>query len=117
MWQRKRRQNGKARLDDSMSNLFGQCLKGKKAGKRWKDLISYTFQDLINHLKNQFDDKMTWDNYGKYWEIDHIKPKSLFHYESPEDPEFKKCWALENLQPMEKIMNRIKYNKYDNASS
>ena len=54
---------------------------------------------------------MTWDNYGSYWWIDHIKPRSLFKYEKPEDKEFKECWALKNLQPMEKIANIKKGNK------
>ena len=34
-------------------------------------------------LEKQFDDKMSWDNHGTYWEIDHIKPLSKggsFHY-------------------------------------
>jgi 5-methylcytosine-specific restriction endonuclease McrA len=61
---------------------------------------------------------MTWDNHGKYekgkkkWQIDHIKPKSLFNFETPEDPEFKECWALENLQPLEAMENIKKGNKF-----
>lgn len=55
---------------------------------------------------------MNWDNYGSYWHIDHIKPISLFKYETAEDPEFKKCWALDNLQPLEKIANLKKGNKF-----
>ena len=88
-----------------MSSTISKVLKGKKAGRRWQDLIGYTIEDLIQHLEKQFDEKMNWDNYGRYWHIDHIRPKSLFKYETAEDPEFKKCWALENLQPMEKIAN------------
>ena len=55
---------------------------------------------------------MSWDNYGSYWHVDHIKPKSLFHYNNSENPEFKKCWALENLQPLEKFENIRKRDKY-----
>ena len=44
----------------------------------------------------------------------HIKPKSLFNYTYPEDQEFKDCWALNNLQPMEKIANIKKSNHYEN---
>jgi len=46
------------------------------------------------------------------WHVDHIKPQSLFNFESPEDVEFKQCWALENLQPMSAKENRKKSNKY-----
>lgn len=94
-----------------MARTIGECLKGKKAGRKWEHLVGYTLQDLIIHLEAQFDEKMNWSNYGK-WEVDHIKPKSLFVYVSPEDSEFKKCWALKNLQPLEKSANRKKFNHY-----
>ena len=55
---------------------------------------------------------MTWDNYGSYWWIDHIKARSHFKYKTAKDPEFKECWVLENLQPMEKIANMKKSNNY-----
>ncbi|MFW5903050.1 MAG: HNH endonuclease signature motif containing protein, partial [archaeon] len=65
-----------------------------------EDLVGYTFNELKEHLENQFTDKMNWGNYGDYWEIDHIKPKSSFDFEKPEDQEFKDCWSLDNLQPL-----------------
>ena len=44
---------------------------------------------------------MTWETHGKYgWHIDHKIPISAFNFESPKDLDFKKCWALINLQPM-----------------
>jgi len=101
----------KYRIDHSVSELIRQALKGKKAGWRWEKLVGYTLEDLMKHLESQFEPWMSWDNYGK-WEIDHIKPKSLFHYETPEDPEFKECWGLENLQPLEISTNRKKHNHY-----
>jgi len=107
----KRKNNPKCRVDDSMRILIWRALKGKKAGRKWEILVGYTIEDLAKHLESQFDDKMTWDNYGNYWEIDHIKARSLFYYESPEDLDFQKCWALENLQPLEKIANRQKGNR------
>ena len=110
------------RLDNNISNAIGSSLKGKKAGRKWETLVGYTLENLIEHLENLFDDKMNWDNYGKYergkfkWHIDHIKPKSLFHYEIAEDPEFKKCWALKNLQPLEAVANIRKKNHYEDLT-
>jgi len=57
------------------------------------------------------------DNYGKYeegkkkWNIDHIIPQSELLYKSLDDENFKKCWALENLRPLEIIENIKKGNK------
>jgi len=44
---------------------------------------------------------MNWTEFmkGKI-HIDHVVPKSHFCYEKPEDPEFKICWGLNNLQPL-----------------
>jgi len=103
----------KFRLDLSMANAIWYALKRNKNHRKWQKLVGYTIKDLMIHLESQFDDKMNWQNYGSYWWVDHIKPKSLFKYNEPEDEEFKECWALENLQPLEKTLNRIKYNHYE----
>ncbi|TSC53742.1 MAG: hypothetical protein LiPW31_312 [Microgenomates group bacterium LiPW_31] len=106
----RREEDPKFRLDQNMRNLIYHSLKGKKAGRRWEALVDYTLRDLMEHLESQFDENMTWENYGNYWHVDHVCPRSLFRYTFPEDPEFKKCWALENLQPLEKIANFRKSN-------
>lgn len=103
--------NPKFRLDHNIRWLIWDALKRKKEGLNWEKLVGYTLQDLVKHLENQFDSQMSWDNYGSYWWIDHIIPRSHFKYEIPEDPQFKQCWALKNLQPMEKIANIKKGNR------
>ena len=91
-------------------------LQGKKGGRSWRKLVDYSIDDLMKHLENQFDNKMVWNNYGHYWEVDHIKAKKHFIYETAEDSQFKECWALKNLQPLEKSLNRKKsyLNIYEN---
>ncbi len=114
-WQRDRRLNNpQIRLNDSISALINIGLKGGKCGRSWQEFVGYNIQELVDYLEKQFDDKMSWNNYGKYWEIDHIKPRSLFKYEKPEDNEFKECWGLNNLQPLSVRDNRIKSNYYNN---
>lgn len=107
-WFKKRRiVDAKFKLDMNMATAIGTALKGKKASSAWKDLTGYTIESLMKHLENKFESWMNWNNYGK-WHVDHIKPKSLFKYETAEDSEFKKCWALENLQPLEATKNMSK---------
>ena len=80
---------------------MGVSLHGSKAGRRWESLVGYTLADLMRHLEARFQLGMTWENYGKHgWVIDHIVPKSAFHYLTADDPDFKRCWALDNLQPL-----------------
>lgn len=112
-YKRKVRNDPKERLDDNMRTMIWLALKGKKAGRGWQKLVGYTIQDLMKHLESQFDNRMNWDNYGSYWWVDHIKPRSLFKYKIVEEQEFRECWELKNLQPMEKMANIRKSNKFN----
>ena len=99
------------RINISISSGIRKSLKRNKNGMHWETTVGYTIEELIAHLEAQFEDWMNWDNYGE-WHIDHIKPQSLFNFTSVNDKEFKECWALENLQPLEATENIIKSNKY-----
>lgn len=101
----------KFKLNCNMATNICQALNGRKAGRGWEKLVGYTLDDLIKHLEIKFEPWMNWDNHGK-WHIDHIKPKSLFSID-----EFKECWALENLQPLEARENLKKYNKYESIKT
>jgi 5-methylcytosine-specific restriction endonuclease McrA len=86
--------------------------------KQIKAYVGYTKDELLDHIESQFKPWMTWTNNGRpqdaenpTWQLDHIKPKSSFNYISIADPEFAKCWALENLQPLESRLNLLKSNK------
>lgn len=82
----------------------------KNKSKTWGSL-TFNSQQLKEHLEKQFDEKMNWENYGSYWEIDHIYPQSRLLYDSLEHPNFLKCWDLDNLRPLEVKENFIKGNK------
>lgn len=102
------------RLNLAFSVGMRQSLKSGKGGRRWESFVDYTLGDLMVHLETLFLPGMTWDNYGRDgWHIDHIIPKSLFNYETPDDPEFKVAWALSNLQPLWAIDNIKKGARLD----
>ncbi|WP_051053908.1 hypothetical protein [Afipia felis] len=102
IYQRNRCANSaKARLDRSMSGGVYKSLKEMKAGRSWEVLVGYNLSELMRHLEKLFLPGMTWDNYGRGgWHIDHKIPKVVFNYTSPEHEDFKRCWALSNLQPL-----------------
>lgn len=109
-----RQNDPKLRLIQKMSSSICMSLKGNKNGRHWENLVGYTLKDLRIHLENLFytDKNINWNNYGSYWHIDHIKPISLFNFIKPENKEFKKCWALNNLQPLEASKNIGKGNRF-----
>lgn len=96
----------KGRLDSVMRATISYSLKlvgSSKNGCHWETLVGFTVEELKKHLESQFDSWMSWENYGygkDKWCIDHKKPIISFNYDSSDHKEFKKCWALKNLQPM-----------------
>jgi hypothetical protein len=98
----------------NVSRQIVHALKRKQTSKHGEPVLNklgYSLQQLKEHLEKQFDNNMNWENYGTYWHIDHIIPHSSFSYISMDDEEFKKCWSLENLRPLEAIENIKKSNK------
>jgi hypothetical protein len=73
--------------------------------------LGYSVEELKTHLESQFEPWMNWQNWGiistedRTWNIDHIYPQSKLPYDSLEHPNFKKCWALENLRPLCSLKN------------
>jgi len=101
------------RMAKSVSLAVNKALRkqGKVKGGRTFTALPYSSQELAEHLERQFDEKMNWGNYGSYWDLDHIYPQSLLPYDNLDHPNFQKCWALDNLQPLEHIANLRKSNR------
>ena len=91
--------NPKFLMDWRMSKNISRCLKNAKQNRSWKDLVGYSPEELVAHLEKQFAPGMTWENYGSVWHIDHIIPKKYFVY-TDADESFRRCWGLNNLQPL-----------------
>jgi hypothetical protein len=103
------------KLRKNCSTLIGIVLKGKKSRSSILKYLPYTMNELRSHLEKQFDQHMTWENYGSYWHIDHIIPQSKLLYYSMLENNFQKCWALDNLRPLEAMENMRKSNKVFNG--
>lgn len=110
----KARLTGRRKLEDAISAGVSRGIKkGSKAGRRTFELLGYSPKELRSHLEKQFQPGMTWENYGKGgWHIDHKIPRSAFNYETPDDIDFGRCWALTNLQPLWEVDNLKKSNKF-----
>mgnify|MGYP001265623046 CR=1 FL=1 len=93
--------NPKNAIKKRISTRLRKSLKyvGMKKNNKTFDLLGFTKEELRIHLESQFTDGMSWENMSE-WHIDHIRPVASFNYDSTDHPEFKQCWALENLQPM-----------------
>jgi hypothetical protein len=111
-WQRtRRRQDPIIRLNRTVSSYINQSLCGTKRGRRWQTLTGYDLHALRRHLERQFTGKMNWQNYGKVWHIDHIRPVKSFAFDAADSDEFRACWALANLRPLPVAENLKKSGK------
>jgi len=103
--------NPRNKISHAISSRVRKLIKDKNKTHVF-DILNYSIKDLLSHLESKFRDGMTWENYGFFWHIDHVKPISLFNFNSKNDPEFKECWALDNLQPLLVHENLSKGNRF-----
>lgn len=98
----KRRATPQGKLENTIrAGIHVEITRGSKRGRKTFDLLGYTAENLKAHIERQFQPGMSWDNYSLHgWHIDHIKPVSAFNYSTPDDPDFRACWALTNLRPL-----------------
>jgi len=99
------------RIKESLRGRLNSALHYQDGDKAYKtmDLIGCKISTFKLHFERLFDDKMTWENYGR-WHIDHIKPCILFDLKIPEEQ--KKCFNYTNLQPLWALDNIKKGKKY-----
>jgi hypothetical protein len=99
-------------LNKRMATAIRNSIIEDKCGRRWERMVGYTLLDLKSHIESKFKPGMSWDNIGD-WHIDHKIPISAFNFQTPKDLDFKRCWALSNLQPLPAIENIIKHNRVE----
>jgi hypothetical protein len=116
----KRRNSPAIKLRNNISGAVWLALKRSGNSKRGESVMKhmpFTIEELKLHLECQWEHWMTWENYGKVssekrtWNIDHKVPQSKLLYITMKEENFRKCWALSNLQPLEAIANIKKGNR------
>ena len=111
-WQKnERKTNPQYRIKQNLRERMRKALKGNWKQGKAVEMLGLTILEYKEYLSKQFDKNMSWDNYGSYWEIDHIKPCDSFDLSNLEEQ--KKCFIFTNTQPMEVSKNRIKSNKWN----
>jgi hypothetical protein len=75
------------------------------------ELLGCTSKEVKQHIENQFEYWMDWDNQGNYngeyfigWDVDHIRPISSFDLSDPEEQKI--AFSYKNLMPLCSRTNR-----------
>ena len=102
------------KLRNSVRGLIKNSIKsrGYKKNTKTAEILGCTIEEFKLHLESQFEDWMTWENYGNWngipdrpnmaWDIDHKVPSSSGNSED----EVLKLNHFTNLQPMCSYVNR-----------
>lgn len=88
------------KLANALRVRLNMAIRNNKGGSAVRDL-GCSIEELKLHLESKFKPGMTWSNWGRgvgKWNIDHIKPISLFDLQNPN--EVKDACNFNNLQPL-----------------
>lgn len=93
-------------LASQIRSRIANVLKGRIKCATTSELLGLGWNDFREYLQSLFHSGMTWENYGKFWEVDHIRPCASFDLSDPEQQKI--CFRWDNLQPLFKLENRKK---------
>ena len=105
---RRLKNNLNYRLRSRLSTRIYMAVKKYKKSKSTMQLVGCSLDYLKDYLESQFDDEMSWNNYGE-WHIDHIIPCTSFDLSKPKQQQV--CFHYSNLQPLWAIDNMSKGNR------
>ena len=107
----------KRKIRQRISAAMRKAIRQSKAGRHWEELVDYTLEDLTKRLKSTVPDGYSWEddfvNGNNILHIDHKIPMAVFNFESAECMDFKRCFALENLQLLPALDNEQKSSKIE----
>lgn len=99
----KKRNDPLYRLTDSIRTLIWISIKkmGYEKSSTTSIILECQYDDFKSHIENQFDEKMSWNNYGE-WHLDHKTPISWANteeevYELNHYTNFQPLWATDNV--------------------
>lgn len=99
------------RLRKNLRTRLAMAIKTGRGASAVKDLgCSIAF--LKSYLESQFHSGMSWENYGKEWQIDHIRP--LASFDLSDYDQAKEACIYKNLQPL-LIIDHVKKTRDDIA--
>lgn len=117
----KRKNNPIIKLKNNISSLIRMSIKGRgyKKNTRTCKILGCSIEEFKIHIESQWEEWMTWDNYGKYnggknygWDFDHKIPISLAKTEK----DVIELNHYNNFQPLCSYINRyVKKDKIEDG--
>ena len=95
------------RMKKIIRTRLSKVLKDPKKSYSIADILGVSVDTFKVWIEYQFDDNMTWDNQGTYWDIDHVISCSSF--DLSKDDEINICFNWSNMRPLHKTENYKKW--------
>lgn len=99
------------KLTQNYRNLTREYVLRGKSIQRMADIIGLSHEDVRLWIEFNFKPGMTWDNYGKTWNFDHVRPCHSFDLTCLD--QLAECFSWKNLLPVLCKKNLTKFNKRD----
>ena len=106
---KKYRQIPQFKIMQNCRNRINKLIKRSSESQRTHNLLGCSPLFLRNWLEHQFNSKMNWNNYGSYWDIEHVMPCAFYDLEKVEEQQ--SCFNWRNLRPYESSLNKSKNDK------
>lgn len=103
----KRKTDLNFQLSEVMRSKLHKILKNQKTS--YIKILGCDLEFFKKWIEFRFDDKMSWDNFGSYWHIDHILPINAFDFSDTKNKDI--CFHWTNLQPLPAFENQSKSDK------
>lgn len=108
--QKKRQTDIQYKIKCSLRERIRKALKNNFEKGKTIELLGCSIKEYIAYLEKQFNKNMTWENYGVYWEIDHIVQLHTFDLTNTELQ--KQAFNFKNTRPLTISENRQR-KKYE----
>jgi hypothetical protein len=96
------------KIQCNLRNRMKEIMNSTRKGG-WSGIANFTgcnTKQLAKHLESGFTKRMTWENYGTYWHVDHILPCASFDH--TDEKQVAQCWHWTNLRALEAKKNMDK---------
>jgi hypothetical protein len=98
--------NPEIRIKENLQTRLYSLVKKNQNSNKLSKYLGCSKEFFINWIKSQLYGRMTIDNYGKIWHIDHCKPCKSFDFSKEE--QIKECFSWKNMRPLYTEINLTK---------
>lgn len=98
-------------LKERIGCLIRNSTKNGYKNSKSTDILQISIEEFKTYLENQFEDNMSWNNYGE-WHLDHKVPVSLAtnkeeFYKLNHYSNFRPLWSRDNIVKSDKLLEEF----------